>query len=162
MLQETFAKNIPPPKLPEYIVFHKPRKINASTVDRGLTTGLRDDLFHVFTSKYTANKDWETLTITVQVITNITLDAINISVFLRQLLDLDLATASTDNFLVAGDLISNLDVYGSSNTIRDRHLLDQLNRSNNIVINDPSVQYTIYGCILDLVVVSPHIFTATH
>ena len=162
MLQETLTKNAPPPKLPGYILYHKARQINSSTVDRGLITAVRADVPHVPIPKYTTNKDWESLTITVQGFKNTTLDLINTYVSPKHLFDLDQATAGSENFLLAGDLNANSDVWGSSNTIPGQHLLDQLNRSESIIINDPKVPTTVYGSTLDLVIVSPQLFSATH
>ena len=46
--------------------------------------------------------------------------------------------------------------------IPGRHLLDQLNKSDRIVINDLKDPTTFYGSTLDLVIVSPQVFTTTH
>ena len=142
MLQKILAKNVPPPKLPGNIVYHKPRIINSPTVDKGLITPVRADVLHVLIPKYTTNKNWKTLTTIVQGFKNTILDLINKYVSPHQLFDLDRVTAGADHILLVGVLNANSDIWGSSNTIPGRHLLDQLNRSESIVINDPKVPIT--------------------
>ena len=154
MPQETLTKNVPPQKLPNYIVYHKSRLINSPTVERGLITAVITDVPHVQTPKSTENKDWETLTITVQRFNNTTLDMINTFVYPSHLFDLDI--------LIAGYLNANSHIWGWSNIIPGLHLLDQLNRSESIVINDPNVPTTVYGSTLDLLIVSQQLFTAIH
>jgi len=59
-------------------------------------------------SKYTANKDWESLTITVQGFKNTTLDLINTYVSPRHMFDLDQATAGSENILLQETLMQIL------------------------------------------------------
>ena len=162
MLQETMTRKSLHPKLPGYIIYHKPRKINTPTVETGLITAVRADIPHDPTPIFTTNTDWETLTITLQGFNNTTINLINTYVRPKHLLNLDEAISGANNFLLAGDLNANSDVWGSANTRSGRHLLDQLNTSNYILINDPKVPTTTYGSTLDLVIVSPQISTLAH
>jgi len=61
----------------------------------------------------------------------------------------------TDYFVLEGDPSDNLDAWESSS----RYLLNQLHRSNNMMINDTKVPNTVYGSKLDLVMVSSQQYT---
>ena len=159
LLQETLTPASYTPKIPGYIVYHKPKMSIQGSTHRGMIMAIKSTIPHE-----PALNENPKLTTEIQRIKLTTvpgsLEVINLYTSPKHNTELG-NIIPNGSYIMAGDFNARNEAWGRITNQQGLHLQSEIMNHRYVLLNTTHDQTTIYNTTIDLAITSPDVFTDT-